>query len=127
MAASVSSFPTAEDRELAATDLAECRDLDQSETWQGQQQRGLLATIAGGGADDYAEGKNRAISVEVPQGVLPAVSTNTSAVTFSTMNELAPLVAMPPPSVAAVTNRLSKQTYSRLGRNLLFEARPAVR
>lgn len=40
--------------------------------------------------------------------------------------ELAPLVAMPPPSAATTTNRLSKQTYSRLGRNLLFEARPAV-
>lgn len=42
------------------------------------------------------------------------------------LKELLPLVAMPPPSEAAVTNRLSKQTYSRLGRNLLFEVRPAV-
>ncbi|CAM9373948.1 unnamed protein product, partial [Discosporangium mesarthrocarpum] len=33
---------------------------------------------------------------------------------------------MPPPNPAAVTNRLSKQSYSRLGRNLFFEARPAV-
>lgn len=41
--------------------------------------------------------------------------------------ELAPLVAMPPPSDAAVHNRLARYSYSRLGRNLLFEARPAVR
>ena len=40
--------------------------------------------------------------------------------------ELRPLVAIPPTSEAAVTNRLLKQTYSRLGRNLLFEAKPAV-
>lgn len=42
-------------------------------------------------------------------------------------NELTPLVAMPPPSDAAVQSRLTKHRYSRLGRNLLFEARPAVR
>ncbi|CAM9368319.1 unnamed protein product [Ectocarpus fasciculatus] len=42
------------------------------------------------------------------------------------MKELAPLVAMPPPSDAAVHSRLAKHRYSRLGRNLLFEARPAV-
>lgn len=47
--------------------------------------------------------------------------------TAATRKELAPLVAMPPTSKAAVTNRLSKQTYSRLGRNVLFEAKPAVR
>lgn len=41
--------------------------------------------------------------------------------------ELTPLVAMPPPSDAAVHSRLAKHSYSRLGRNLLFEARPAVR
>lgn len=41
--------------------------------------------------------------------------------------ELAPLVAMLPPSDAVAHNRLAKQSYSRLGRNLLFEARPAVR
>lgn len=41
--------------------------------------------------------------------------------------ELKPLVAMPPPSDAAVHSRLGKHSYSRLGRNLLFEARPAVR
>lgn len=41
--------------------------------------------------------------------------------------ELTPLVAMPPPSDAAVHSRLAKHGYSRLGRNLLFEARPAVR
>lgn len=41
--------------------------------------------------------------------------------------ELAPLVAMPPPSDAVAHSRLAKQSYSRLGRNLLFEARPAVR
>lgn len=40
--------------------------------------------------------------------------------------ELTPLVAMPPPSDAAVHSRLTKHGYSRLGRNLLFEARPAV-
>lgn len=43
------------------------------------------------------------------------------------VKELAPLVAMPPPSDAAVHNRLARHSYSRLGRNLLFEARPAVR
>lgn len=42
------------------------------------------------------------------------------------VRELNPLVAMPPPSTAAVTNRLSKQAYNRLGRNTLFEAQPAV-
>lgn len=42
------------------------------------------------------------------------------------LKALTPLVAMPPPSTAAVYNRLEKQNYSRLGRNLLFEARPAV-
>ncbi|CAM9375864.1 unnamed protein product [Ectocarpus sp. 12 AP-2014] len=42
------------------------------------------------------------------------------------MKELTPLVAMPPPSDAAVHSRLAKHRYSRLGRNLLFEARPAV-
>lgn len=40
---------------------------------------------------------------------------------------LTPLVAMPPPSDAVVNSTLSRQNYSRLGRNLLFEARPAVR
>eukprot|EP00903_Cladosiphon_okamuranus_P011978 g11249.t1 len=40
--------------------------------------------------------------------------------------ELGPLVAMPPPCDAAVHSRLAKHGYSRLGRNLLFEARPAV-
>lgn len=43
------------------------------------------------------------------------------------VKELSPLVAMPPPSEAATHNRLAKHVYSRLGRNLLFEARPAVR
>ncbi|CAM9207897.1 unnamed protein product [Choristocarpus tenellus] len=33
---------------------------------------------------------------------------------------------MPPSRPATMTNRLLKQSYSRLGRNLLFEARPAV-
>lgn len=43
------------------------------------------------------------------------------------LKELKPLVAMPPPSDAATHSRLTKHVYSRLGRNLLFEARPAVR
>lgn len=43
------------------------------------------------------------------------------------VKQLKPLVAMPPPSDAATQSRLAKHAYSRLGRNLLFEARPAVR
>lgn len=43
------------------------------------------------------------------------------------VKELKPLVAMPPPSDAVTQSRLTKHAYSRLGRNLLFEARPAVR
>lgn len=44
----------------------------------------------------------------------------------TTEKELTPIVAMPPPSAAVTVNRLSKQTYSRLGRNSSFEVRPAV-
>lgn len=43
------------------------------------------------------------------------------------VKELKPLVAMPPPSDAAIHSTLTKHAYSRLGRNLLFEARPSVR
>lgn len=127
MAASVSACPTKEDSPLPATPSAECSNLDESEARQEQQHEGLLTTTGEDRADGYTGVKNRAISVKAPQGVPRAVSTDTCAATFTTMKDLAPLVAMPPPSIAAVTNRLSNQTYSRLGRNLLFEARPAVR
>lgn len=59
--------------------------------------------------------------------VMDALTPHKKECMAETRKELPPLVAMPPTSKAALTNRLSKQTYSRLGRNVLFEAKPAVR
>lgn len=102
---------------------------------QEQQQQGqFLASTAAysGGADNPDLGlvttDTAMTSLEVPHGMARAVAAaDTSAAMPAGVKPLAPLVAMPPQSIAAVTNRLSNQAYSRLGRNLLFEARPAVR
>lgn len=64
---------------------------------------------------------------EATAEVMDAPMPHEKECTAVTRKELPPLVAMPPTSKAAVTNSLSKQTYSRLGRNILFEAKPAVR
>lgn len=58
------------------------------------------------------KGRDRNSSLETPMAML---------------KELTPISAMPPPSEAAVCNRLTKKNYSRLGRNNIFEVRPAVR
>lgn len=57
------------------------------------------------------KGRDRDTSLKTPMAV---------------MKELMPISAMLPPSEAAVCNRLTKQNYSRLGRNNIFEVRPAV-
>lgn len=46
---------------------------------------------------------------------------------MAALKELTPISSMPSPSESAVCNRLAKQNYSRLGRNNIFEVRPAVR
>lgn len=72
------------------------------------------------------EGNSDNDSGTLPGAGLKAKPSDSLASMTPAMDELATLVAMPLPSAAAVINRLSNQTYSRLGRNLLFEVRPTV-
>lgn len=74
----------------------------------------------GHGDDDDQEES----TVALPKGRDRGTSLDTPMVM---LKELAPISAMLPPSEAVVCNRLTKKNYSRLGRNNIFEVRPAVR
>lgn len=79
----------------------------------------MIEEEGGGGGAPSSEGQDGSKTLQGDPTTPPNDAT-------TAWKELTPLVAMPPPCQAAVNNRLSKQSYARLGRNLFFEARPAV-
>lgn len=90
---------------------------------------GIEGNSSGNIVDDGAAGRDLSTSLTCndPTELFSQQNASTTKHDPIVYKELTPLVAMPPPSDAAVHSRLSKHGYSRLGRNLLFEARPAVR
>lgn len=100
--------------EMPAADILEENFAPSSDAEEGQPSR----KKGGGNMDRIIDGPEESTTTITAAAYLKDLT--------PVMKPLMPLVAMPPPSEAAVNNRLSKQIYSRIGRNLLFEARPAV-